>query len=569
MVALSAAVSDAPGTNWCQQAKGELAVMINSDDHDRPQSVLDKPAPLMTWPQSAPDKPPPPMTSIFRAMPTLDESCSFRRATTGSQSPRSVVSVTGSLSPRGDRSPRSPRQSALQQRRRLGGQLRLDMFKPKKLDSEEPHSEDQSGCSPSLCSPGWTPREDRKMFSPREVSPSEAEASSPGTSPPYWCSALQARRRARVDSPSELPHLQLDLPSVVDEDIQCFLQDPAVCLTERYELLKALGQGTTGVVYSARRKADGRQVALKTMRTTDEELVRIAHQEFTLLSSIRHPHIIQALDFFAATDRTVVVLEFFDGHTLDKTVRSAPGRRLSERVSHKLFNMLMQAIVHLHQHRIVHRDVKAQNLLVARDSKDLRLIDFNTARRLSDGALTMTGTQLYLAPEVLLGESPSEGSDVWSAGLCLHIMLSGRLPQAMYRFKGCFADFAAAVSSKQTPLTGRRWQHISKACKATLLRCLEINKCLRPAATTILEEKWVKDGPERRTISPSSQGCRTVQWGRRASEPPSAPGRRRSAKRSAKPQRRARTPPPRSTSKADTGNICLEPLSPESFMPFS
>mmetsp|Transcript_162453 Transcript_162453/g.296546 ORF Transcript_162453/g.296546 Transcript_162453/m.296546 type:complete len:524 (+) Transcript_162453:176-1747(+) len=506
--------------------RGDPAVMVENDIHDSPRSA---PGDLTL-----------PLTSRFRAMPTLDESCASGKTDTASQLPSQPVS------------PRSPRTSALQQRRRLGANLQLALGK-------KPDSGDNVSPSPTRLSPGWSPSQERFVFSPREMSPSEA-ASTPGTSPPSWCSALQERRRARVDSPSLLPHLQLDLQAVVDED-NFFFQDQAVCLTERYELLKALGQGTTGVVYAARRKADGRQVALKTMRTTDEELVRIAHQEFTLLNSIRHPHIIQALDFFAATDRTVVVLEFFDGHTLDKTVGSASGRRLSERVAYKLFVALMQAIAHLHQIRIVHRDVKAQNVLVARDLKDLRLIDFNTARRLSDGALTMTGTQLYLAPEVLLGESPSEGSDVWSAGLCLHIMLSGRLPQAMYRYKGCFADFAAAVSSKQTPLTGRRWQHVSKACKATLLRCLEINKCLRPTATTILEDPWVRDGPDRRNISPSLQRCRTVQWGRRASEPASAPGRRRSAKL----QRRARTPPPKTTSKSDPGRARrYDP--PESFL---
>lgn len=427
-------------------------------------------------------------------------------------------------------SPRTQR-SALQQRRRLGANLQLDLVKRQSsLSSHKDFSLSPGARSEAEVGSPWSLS---SRFSPRD----NDMTASTDTGPPDW-SAEDAGWQERRRASSDLPQLQLNLQTVPDEERMFFCQDQAVCIAEKYELLKALGQGTTGVVYAARRKEDGRQVALKTMRTMDEEMMRIAHQEYALLSSIRHPHIIEALDFFAATDRTVVVLEYFDGHTLDKTVSTASGRRLSESVAHTLFLALMQAVAHLHQHRIIHRDVKAQNVLVAHNFKDLRLIDFNTARRLSDGALTMTGTQLYSAPEVLLGESPSEGSDVWSSGLCLYIMLCGRLPPLMYRFKGCFSEFREAVSSQPVVVSGRRWQHVSQPCKATLLRCLEIRKLDRPTATQILEDSWMRHGAKHRNCLSG------VHFGRRASEPPSARLRR---KRDKSPRRAKSLPPTHGT----------------------
>merc|ERR1712176_1195419 len=117
----------------------------------------------------------------------------------------------------------------------------------------------------------------------------------------------------------------------------------------------------------------------------------------------------------------------FEGRSLEDTVRKSPKKHLTESQARLLFLKLMNAIAHLHTHNIIHRDVKAENILVSLALDSIRLLDFNTATA-SAGALTMTGTIDYLPPEVLLGESPSQTSDIWSAGLCLHLMLIGALP---------------------------------------------------------------------------------------------------------------------------------------------
>lgn len=303
-----------------------------------------------------------------------------------------------------------------------------------------------------------------------------------------------------ASSPSSL---QIDTASANHEERRLLEGDAIGRFADNYYDIEVLGQGSTGVVYRARHRDDKRLVALKTVRTDDEELIRIAEREYAVLSTIQHPSIIRALDFFIAADRIVLVLEFFEGMSLTKAVADAPGRMFSERSSHHLFVKLLQAVAHLHQHRVIHRDVKADNILVAKDLQELRLIDFNTAKRLAEGgALTVTGTRLYGAPEVLLGDSPSEGSDVWAVGLCLHIMLSGHLPSQLRRPVENFDAFVRRVVDEPFSLDGRRWKHISQSCKATLLRCLEKDRNLRPAAMTLLEEDWIRDGPESRSKSP-------------------------------------------------------------------
>jgi len=134
------------------------------------------------------------------------------------------------------------------------------------------------------------------------------------------------------------------------------------------------------------------------------------------------------------------------GELLDRIINK---EHYTELEAAKCFMQIMDAIQYLHSQGIVHRDIKAQNLLVSASLDDLRVIDFNTARRLEEGgSLTMTGTHEWSAPEVLLGSSPSDCSDIWGTGLCLYFMLQGKLPYRMcaYSSADCFAQAVAKAA---------------------------------------------------------------------------------------------------------------------------
>lgn len=278
-------------------------------------------------------------------------------------------------------------------------------------------------------------------------------------------------------------------------------------LSKRFELLEVLGQGTTGVVRRGLRREDGREVALKMSHAAEEEVVQIAKAEFEMLRRVKHPNIVQAVDFLTSAGRPVLILELFGGLPLSTSTLRTPQKRLAEPVARRLFATLLEVIGHLHRLQVIHRDVKPDNVLVSEDLTDLRLVDFNTARWLEEGAaLTMTGDRTYAAPEFLAGESPSEAGDVWAAGLCLHFMLAGRLPAA------------CTVKARTVDLSGTTWSDISQPCKSLLLRCLA-TKALRPTASEALASEWLLPRCQRRSSPclsavvprwPGQQRCATA-----------------------------------------------------------
>jgi len=263
-------------------------------------------------------------------------------------------------------------------------------------------------------------------------------------------------------------------------------------ISTHYTLLETLGRGSSGQVWRAKRKEDGREVALKFMSAPSEEVLASRRTEFEILRQLNHPNIVQCFDFISHGHSAVIAMSYHPGSTLLRAVKDSPQSRFSESVSQRLFRMLLSAMDYLHQRRIVHRDVKAENILVSPDLMDLHLADFNTAKALVDGgSLTMTGTMEYAAPEVLQGESPSEQHDVWGAGLCLHLMLTGRLPRYASSYHSSDA-FVAAVITNPVTCKGGCWDEISEKGKQVVSLCLTISKLARPAAMTLLATSWLQ-----------------------------------------------------------------------------
>mmetsp|Transcript_53466 Transcript_53466/g.95100 ORF Transcript_53466/g.95100 Transcript_53466/m.95100 type:complete len:326 (+) Transcript_53466:52-1029(+) len=259
---------------------------------------------------------------------------------------------------------------------------------------------------------------------------------------------------------------------------------------EKYEVFETLGKGTVGNVYRACRRFDGFQVAMKATRTDDQELIAITEAEFKILKEIRHPNIIQVFDFFVTDVGAVLVLEYFNGQTLEKKVHE--GGCFNEGDSRQLSIWLLEAVNCLHNLSIMHRDIQAQNVLVRGDGTDLKLCDFNTARRVEeDGSLTITGAIQYRAPEVFLGSSPSFSSDVWALGLCIYLMLSGRLPELVHRFLGSRRVLETA-QEQSVSLSGNPWQHVSQSCKDLLSRILTTDQRLRPRAHELFKSDWIR-----------------------------------------------------------------------------
>lgn len=305
-----------------------------------------------------------------------------------------------------------------------------------------------------------------------------------------------ARDHQSEGSPSarRRPNLKINVKAVSDElnKIHHASDEAKATFDAQYEVFEVLGQGSSSVVKRGKMRGSGVDVALKMVRTSDPEVQKIARAEFDLARKFTHPNIIKVYDFIMTSSQTILVEELFSATSLQSVVQSAPRGRLQEETSRLLMLQLVEALDFLHSHRIIHRDVKPDNILVPQCLTSLKVIDFNVAKRLEEGgSLTRTGTAQYSAPEILLGQSASESADVWSAGLCLHYMMVGVLPFRIEDFNGSVTTFGEYIFNHPVTLKGSQWEEVSQPCKALLRMCLAVRMSARPAPMTLLRSEWL------------------------------------------------------------------------------
>jgi len=265
-------------------------------------------------------------------------------------------------------------------------------------------------------------------------------------------------------------------------------------ITEQYSLSDALGQGAHGVVYLAKNIKTGLRVALKIVRVVDEELVANVRREFELQSSLNHPHIVRALEYIQHSNGVAIAMETFDGQTLQVAIDKSPEHHLAHDTARSVFRPLLEALDYLHRRGIVHRDIKATNVLVSNEFDDLRLIDFSVAHRLvSDGEmLDMRGTPDYLAPETLLEQAVGSAGDVWGAGVCLHLMLFGRFEEsAKFSSNRRYGRFLHKKFSSPNDIAAFR--ELAPACRTVLGRSLDPDPATRAAPVELLASDWLSE----------------------------------------------------------------------------
>ncbi len=204
-----------------------------------------------------------------------------------------------------------------------------------------------------------------------------------------------------------------------------------VALDERYELHSIIGEGTFGRVYRGRDRRLARWVAVKVIKPwwgEDPEWARSFEREAQLLASISHPGIVQIFDVGSAPEGLYYVAELIDGQSLATRLRYGP---VAPEVARDIAIQLCLALATAHDGRIVHRDVKPENVLIAGDGK-IKVGDFGVARLAessSDGAAaTAAGTPRYMAPEQARGGPIAPATDVYGVGVVLYEMLCGHPP---------------------------------------------------------------------------------------------------------------------------------------------
>ena len=203
-------------------------------------------------------------------------------------------------------------------------------------------------------------------------------------------------------------------------------------LDDRYEILDVLGTGGMAVVYRAYCHRLNRYVAVKILKSelaSDEDLRRRFHDESQAVAMLSHPNIVSVYDVSQVDGREFIVMELIDGITLKQYMHKRGGC-LNWREALHFITQILQGLKHAHSRGIIHRDIKPQNVMVLRDGS-VKVTDFGIARS-TNSQVTMTqetiGSVHYISPEQARGSHIDARSDIYSAGVVLYEMLTGRLP---------------------------------------------------------------------------------------------------------------------------------------------
>ncbi len=216
-------------------------------------------------------------------------------------------------------------------------------------------------------------------------------------------------------------------------------------ISDRYEIIRSIGEGGMANVYLAYDVILERNVAIKVLRgdlANDEKFIRRFRREALAASNLSHPNIVKIYDVGEDQGNYYIVMEYIEGKTLKQLLKKRGKLTLSEAIDIML--QLTDGMSHAHDSYIIHRDLKPQNIMIQEDGA-IKITDFGIAMALNSTQLTQTnsvmGSVHYLPPEQASGKGCTIKSDIYSMGIIFYELLSGSLP-----FKG---ESAVEIALKQ------------------------------------------------------------------------------------------------------------------------
>lgn len=203
-------------------------------------------------------------------------------------------------------------------------------------------------------------------------------------------------------------------------------------LDGRYEIKEIIGVGGMAVVYKAFDNVENRLVAIKILKdefVSNQEFLRRFKNESRAIAMLSHPNIVSVYDVSFGDLIQYIVMEYIDGITLKEIIEREGSLRWKDAVHFTI--QILKALQHAHDKGIVHRDVKPQNIMVLSDGT-IKVTDFGIARFARSDQRTITdkaiGSVHYISPEQARGEKTDERTDIYSVGVMLYEMLTGKLP---------------------------------------------------------------------------------------------------------------------------------------------
>lgn len=259
-------------------------------------------------------------------------------------------------------------------------------------------------------------------------------------------------------------------------------------VAQRFKLLEIIGRGKFGTVHKAV-DVDTRQViAIKILNLdTDSEEVKDIQQEIRFLSNLKSvPNITHYFGSYLNGHKLWILMDYCAGGSVRTLLKPGP---LHEKYISVVARELFIALQFIHEHGVIHRDIKAANILISREGR-VKLCDFGVAAQLTSTALkrtTMAGTPYWMAPEVITeGATYNAKADIWSTGITIYEMATGNPP---YSDKDALRAMQLITQHEPPRLEGRQYGPLLKEIIAI---CLEEKPDLRPTAEDVLKSKFIK-----------------------------------------------------------------------------
>jgi len=270
-------------------------------------------------------------------------------------------------------------------------------------------------------------------------------------------------------------------------------------IAQRYKMQEELGSGAQATVYKGQNKKTGGKVAIKVLESQeleDDELFDALRMEIGLLRQLNHPYVVNVVEVVRDKSYIYIIQECLSGGELfEHLLAKGP---FKEDYALAIFAQVCLAVEYLHSVDVVHRDLKAENIVfAAKGSPVIKFIDFGGACTWAqeEGLTGLVGTPQYVAPEVVTGfgeDKPTDtpygkGCDMWSIGVLLYVMLSKTMP---FRAKEVDQLLKQVVKGKFAFKPEDRWRNVSPVAKDLISKLLVVEPGKRLTVRQVREHPW-------------------------------------------------------------------------------
>ena len=320
---------------------------------------------------------------------------------------------------------------------------------------------------------------------------------------------LDENKENKENNNSENIQKQNDDKLIVALDSKVIVAKGSSDPNKLYIRQKILGRGSFGTVYLVKHKYLSRYFAMKVIKKSsnnnnDEEEEKLMN-EIEILRKLDHPNILKITDFYSLPNEYNIITEYCqEGELFDEIKLQAP---FNEVLAAWYMNQILSAVSYCHNMNILHRDLKPENILIVKRLKNgfhpIKIIDFGTAKvfKKEKSEHLLIGSAYYIAPEVL-SRNYTELCDLWSCGVIMYILLTGRPP-----FNGINEDeIMSRIKEGTYDLSKYPWGVISEDAKDLIKGLLQINPKERYTAKQALNHKWFKNEKVK-----ASQNCYNIK----------------------------------------------------------